>query len=265
MKILLEGACNARDLGGIACKTGTVQCGRLFRSGELSRLTHKDAEQLKKLGLQRVVDLRTAKEMENAPDVVLENIDYVNVSVIRATTFGITYEKSTGEEIAKLLQAGFERMKARNESYDQHMNLLYRKFVQDDHSRKAYGEFLRLLAEKPTDGATLWHCSAGKDRVGTCTALLLFCLGASEEQIFEDYMLTNQQSAESRASILNKVKPFVSQENLQIVETMLSVDESYLQDFFQQISLQFETVENFLHACGVTEEHVSLLQKNYLY
>lgn len=264
MKILLEGACNARDLGGIVCKTGTVQSGRLFRSGELSRLTKNDAEQLQKLGLRRVVDLRTSKEMENAPDVVIDNVEYVNVSIIRATTFGITYEKSTGEEIAKLLQAGFERMKARDESHNQHMNLLYRKFVQDDYSRKGYGEFLRLLAQKPTTGATLWHCSAGKDRVGTCTALLLFCLGASKEQIFEDYMLTNQQSAESRASILNKVKPFVSQENLQIVEEMLSVKESYLQDFFSQIALQFGTVENFLRDCGVTEEHVCLLRKNYL-
>lgn len=264
MKITLEGACNARDLGGIICGNTTVQQGRLFRSGELSRLTSDDIAQLQKRNLQRVVDLRTSTEMANTPDVVIANVDYVNVSVLRATTFGITYEKSTGAEIAVMLQAGFERMKSRNETYSEHMNLLYRKFVQDDHSRKAYGNFLRLLAEQPVDGATLWHCSAGKDRVGTCTALLLYCLGADMQQIFDDYLLTNEQSKENKNSILNKVKPFVSAENLKIIETMLSVDASYLQDFFSQINLQFGTVENFLTDCGVTKEHISLLRKNYL-
>lgn len=264
MKINLEGACNARDLGGIQTPYGKIKFGRLVRSGELSRLTDNDVAKLRQLNLQRIVDLRTAAEKQNTPDVKIENVEYVNVSVLRATTFGITYEKSSGAEIVEMLEAGFRRMNARGETHGEHMNLLYRKFVSDEYSRNAYGAFLRLLAEKPIDGATLWHCTAGKDRVGTSTALLLTCLGASERQIFDDYMLTNEQSKESKMSILSKVHDFVSTENLRLIDTMLSVNETFLQDFFDEITRLFGNRENFLKECGVTNEHIRLLRKNYL-
>ncbi len=264
MKISLEGACNARDLGGIETKYGVTAFHRLIRSGELSRLTPSDVETLKSIPLTRIVDLRTTPEIENSPDVKMEGVESVNISVIRATTFGITYEKSSGGDIAKMLEAGFVRMKSRNETYAEHMELLYRKFVSDEHCRNAYGEFLRLLATQPKQGATLWHCTAGKDRVGTCTALLLHCLGASAEQIFDDYILTNKQSEENRNSVLNKVKPFVSAENLDIVRMMLSADKNYIDSFYDQIEKDFGNVDNFVSACGVTENHVEMLRKNYL-
>lgn len=264
MKISLEGACNARDLGGIETKFGVTAFHRLVRSGELSRLTPDDIKTLREIPLTRIVDLRTAPEIENSPDVTIDGVESVNISVIRATTFGITYEKSSGSDIAKMLEAGFARMKSRNETYAEHMELLYRKFVTDGHSRNAYGEFLKLLATQPKDGATLWHCTAGKDRVGTCTALLLHCLGANEQQIFDDYILTNEQSEESRNSVLNKVKPFVSEDNLKIVKSMLSADKSYLDSFYDQIEKDFGNIDNFISACGVTESHIELLRKNYL-
>ncbi len=264
MKIALDGACNARDLCDVKTPLGKIKQGRLVRCGELSRLTKADVAKLQQLGLKRVVDLRTSAEMANTKDVQIPNVNYVNISVIRSTTFGITYEKSSGEEIAVMLKAGFERMQSRGETYGEHMNLLYRNFVKDDHCRKAYGEFLRLLAQNPVDGATLWHCSAGKDRVGTCTALLLHCLGADKSEILADYMLTNAQSKESKLSILNKVRNFVSEENLHLIEKMLSVEEIYLVDFFGEIENDFGSVENFFADCGVTPSHIAALRQNYL-
>lgn len=265
MKIMLEGACNARDLCDIETKYGKIRQGRLIRCGELSRLTAADSAALRQLGLKRVIDLRTAAEMANTPDVRIPGTEYINISVIRSTTFGITYEKSSGQEIAEMLQAGFKRMQARGETYGEHMNLLYRNFVNDGYCRAAYGEFLRLLAEKPVGNATLWHCTAGKDRVGTCTALLLHCLGADRKQIVDDYMLTNEQSRENKLSILNKVRDFVSEENLQLIEKMLSVDESFLQDFFDETDKNFGGTDNFLTECGVTHDHIEMLRANYLY
>ena len=37
----------------------------------------------------------------------------------------------------------------------------------------------------------LWHCSAGKDRVGVGTSLLLTALGVPEDVILEDYVKVN--------------------------------------------------------------------------
>lgn len=264
MRIFLSGACNARDIGGIATANGTTKLQRLVRCGELSRITPQDVSVLQALPLQRVVDLRTAEEMQRSPDVKIEGVQYLHNPIIRSTTFGITYEKSSGSEIAQMLQAGLERMRQRGETYFQHMELLYRRFVSDEYSRKGYGSFLRLLAQHPTNGVTLWHCTAGKDRVGTCTALLLHCLGASKEQIFEDYLLTNVQSADSTNSIVNKVKGFVSDDNVRLIEKMLSADAAFLQGFFDEIDHLFGSIENFLSDCGVTENDITLLRENYL-
>lgn len=264
MKIELEKCANARDLGGISTPFGTTERNRLFRSGEHSRLTENDKKKLLSFGLERVIDLRTAPEMQNAPDVRIDGVAYENVSIIRATTFGISYETLNGKEIAEKLQAGLERMKAKNELPEDHMKILYRNFVNDVYCRSKYGEFLKTLANRPVKGATLWHCSAGKDRVGTCTALLLHCLGASYSQIKEDYLLTNAQTEENTESILNKVAPFVPSDKLKLVKTMLSVSEEYLNAFFAEAEARCGGIDAFISACGVTEKDVKNLRENYL-
>ena len=263
MKLEITGAINARDIGGIVTPLGTIKRNKLLRSAELSRLTGRDVEVLTSLGLSRVVDLRTATEQANSPDVKISGVEYIDVPIIQSTTFGITYEKSDGAEIAVMLQRGIERMKARGESCTEHLAILYRKFVNDEFCRSGYGRFLKTLSE-PTQGATLWHCTIGKDRCGTCAALLLYCLGASKEQIFADYMLTNEQTQDHKNMILDKVRDYVSADDLELISILRSVTEQYLADFFHEIETKFGTVENFLQACGVTEQDVYNLRQNYL-
>ena len=263
MKLELVGAINARDVGGIETKLGKIKRNKLLRSGELSRVTQQAVEMLKSIGLSRVVDLRTDGEKATSPDVQIPGVEYVEVPIIQATTFGITYEKSDGQEIAVMLQKGIERMKARGETCTEHLAIMYRKFVNDEFCRNGYGQFLKTLA-KPTPGATLWHCTIGKDRCGTCAALLLHCLGASKEQIFADYLLTNEQTAGHKNMILDKVRDFVSDEDLALIAILRSVTPQYLEDFFREMETKFGSTENFLAACGVTQEDIAQLRHNYL-
>ena len=41
------------------------------------------------------------------------------------------------------------------------------------------------------EGAVIYHCSAGKDRAGVISALLLRLLGAEDSAIYADYLYTN--------------------------------------------------------------------------
>ena len=51
-RIELDGACNFRDIGGLATRDGKVlRPGILFRSDDLSRLTDRDLEKLHQLKL----------------------------------------------------------------------------------------------------------------------------------------------------------------------------------------------------------------------
>ena len=264
MDISLEKVSNARDLGGIKTKFGTVQTSRLLRSGHLSIASNADVDTLVGLKLRRVIDLRTPTEIQNHPDVNIPNTEWINISIMSATTFGISYETLNGQQIADKLQAGIERMINRGETPIDHMRILYKTFVQNEFSHVGYGQFLKTLANEPIDGATLWHCTGGKDRCGTCTALLLYCLGADNEQIIHDYLQTNKQVVSHAESILAKVQPFVDDSKLELVKSMLLVEQSYLESFWKEIENRFGSVDGFISACGVTPTEIDKLRNNYL-
>ena len=264
MKIDLQSVSNARDLGGIKAGDKHIAYGRLLRSGEHNRLTDSDKQALEKLNLARVIDLRTQPEIDNVPDRKIDGVAYEYISVLPYTTFGISYESTDGKTIAQHLEAGVERMRQRNETPSKHMQDLYRKFVLNPHCREKIAEFVRLLAYNPVDGATLWHCSAGKDRVGVCTATLLHCLGVDNADIIADYLLTNAQTENNRQSVLNKVSPYVSQNRLELVRQMLCVDESYISTFFRSAQQQFGSFDGFVAEIGVTDTDKQLLSANYL-
>ncbi len=265
MKIQLQQVANTRDLGGIHTPYGTVQYDRLIRSGHLSIITENDIATLKKHNLRRVIDLRTPTEIANHPDGQIADVEFVNISIMSATTFGISYETLNGEQIAIKLQAGIRRMLDRGETPIEHMRILYRQFVEDPHSRIGYGKFLKILADQPIEGATLWHCTGGKDRCGTCAALLLHCLGASREDTMKDYLLTNEQIGDHAESILSKVSPHVSKDNLKLVRSMLLVEQSYLESFWEQIDSKFGGTDKFLLKCGITLQDKEKLRNNYLH
>ena len=105
MKIDLPNVCNARDIGGMKTKYGVIKQGKFIRSGVLNRLNGEDVEILKKYNLKRVIDLRTSMETETTPDVKIDGVEYLNVSVVRSVTFGISFESLDGPILAERLQA----------------------------------------------------------------------------------------------------------------------------------------------------------------
>ena len=71
-------------------------------------------------------------------------------------------------------------------SYD-----MYVGFLSEESGKKAYSEFFRELLDLPPERSLLFHCSQGKDRTGCAAMLILSVLGADEDTIMRDYMLTN--------------------------------------------------------------------------
>ncbi len=227
-------------------------------------MTNNDRDTLVALGLSRVIDLRTDKEIANVPDRKIDGVAYTQIPIIAQTTFGISYESSDGPTIATYLQAGIERMRQRGETPEEHMRELYHRFATNDFCKRNIRQFIKTLADSPTKGATLWHCSAGKDRVGICTATLLHCLGATRQQIVDDYLLTNTQTETSRASIIAKVTPYVSVDKLNLVKQMLRVEPDYIGTFFDTVDELYGSMDGFVEQIGITAQDIALLQNEYL-
>lgn len=264
MKLDLPNVTNARDLGGMTTKYGVIKPNRLIRSGVLNRLTDADVAILSEHKLQRVIDLRADKELSTTPDVKINGVEHLHNPIVRSVTFGISFESLEGNLLAERLQAGIDRMNAKGEDYPTHVKNVYARYVYDEFCRNGYGKFLKLLANNPVDGATLWHCTMGKDRCGTCSILLEYCLGMDEEQIYDDYMESNKQTRENTNSVLNKAKPYVENDKIGLIENMMMVYPYYLEAYFGEMDKLFGGIDGFIKACGVADEEIEKLRKNYL-
>lgn len=177
-KIDFEGIENCRDLGGIQCVGGKrIKKGLLFRSASLSGASEKDIRVLTETyRLSRIIDLRTDAERLQKPDPVIDGVEYLALPIFDEATAGITREDGSQAKLAL-----------------PDMAELYRTMVTAKACREAFREVLiRIFSHDFEQGSILWHCTAGKDRCGLTSALVLAALGVSKEDIMEDYLLTNE-------------------------------------------------------------------------
>ena len=255
-KIPAKELVNTRDLGGLETAEGRkIIPGRLLRSGELYQLCPEDMKLLTDTyNLKLVIDLRTKTEQEHKPDTQLAGVRYISNPILDEDKVGISRDKSLSDMIL-----GFEG------DAEAYMQKCYCDFVMDDFAQREYGLFFEHLSEHQ-EGAVLWHCSAGKDRVGVATALLLTSLGVPKDIVMADYMCTNSFVGGEVAEMTEKLKAKGTKEKtIKNIQTMLSVRESYLENVFETICNHYQTVENYFYqALGVTPEQINNLQNQYL-
>jgi protein-tyrosine phosphatase len=172
----IAGAPNFRHLGGYAGHGGRrVTARRIFRSDHLGALTPEDASLLSELGLRRVLDLRGVTEREAAP-----------CALPSLAVHSLAIEPTIVQVLTRLLEAG-HRLTA--PEVVAHMRNTYAGFVRNNTHR--FAELFAHLLE--SDAATVFHCTAGKDRTGFAAALILRSLGVSEADVMRDYLLTNER------------------------------------------------------------------------
>ena len=168
----LKGSHNTRDLGGYPTKDGRVTAShRYLRSDSLLRLTKGDWNTLWEYGVRCVVDLRASKEAEEGGYLIPSGIEYQNFPLL--------------DHIHSDLLAGT--------SLPSSMEQMYRDLL--DGSGKTFVRIFEKMAEY-TGECVLFHCTAGKDRTGLVSMLLLSLAGVREEWIIKDYSATQEYMLE---------------------------------------------------------------------
>lgn len=171
----LQGASNFRDLGGYRGRDGRpLRWGRLFRSDQLSGLTAADRERLRPLGLTRAFDFRGTQERAAQP-----------YALPGLTQYSLAIEPTVAQNMAALVAAG---LPLSAERMTELMEELYRRLVDDEAHR--FAEWFGHLLDD--DAPQVFHCTAGKDRTGFASALLLTLLGVPWETVMDDYLRTNE-------------------------------------------------------------------------
>lgn len=263
-RIALEGLKNTRDLGGFETDCGfKVKYGRLIRSGELFNASEADKKLLSdKYHLSEVIDFRTEAERSQKPDPEIAGAVYTVNPILKEETLGITREGEGAPDGMKqmlgLVCSGTFDSKA-------YMKAIYKNIICDGYSRAQYKKFFEILL-RPHSGAVLWHCSAGKDRVGVATALLLSALGVSREDIIEDYMKVNDFTAGEIESFISRLLKDDSDEmHREHLRTMFQVDAAYIESVFDIIEKEWGGMEAFLAGeMGLDQGKLQVLKTLYL-
>jgi protein-tyrosine phosphatase len=191
----MKSTLNLRDLGGIPLSDGKgyVPAGLYLRSAKLSKLTAEECKQLcREYHISCVIDLRTPIESAEYPDPLPQDVEFLQIPMLKDASFGITHETgSDAMNIIRNLKNRPEQLKAMIPDF----NDLYRGIVTDEYSRSQLDKILAKLKQNASEGkCTLYHCTEGKDRTGIVSMALLKSLGVSDDEIIKDYMLTRRNA-----------------------------------------------------------------------
>lgn len=213
---LLEGAPNFRDLGHYSTAGGGSTVPRkIYRSEKLSALTDGDIEALRSMGVRTVIDFRGVDEALGEPSRLPEGVTVVALPIEVGNNSPIMQQLASGN-VDSLQCVGF-------------MQEANRSFVRDFSPQ--YREFFRVLS----DGGNypvVFHCTAGKDRTGFASAMLLTALGVDWETVMADYLLTDQYL--KPAALPAAMRP------------LWGVDASYLGAARDEIAGRFASMDDYL-------------------
>ncbi|MBQ7668812.1 MAG: tyrosine-protein phosphatase [Clostridia bacterium] len=221
----LKNVSNFRDLGGFMTESGNVtKYNKVFRSSAIYDLTDEERELLHKKGIKKVIDLRVQHELERKPSAFLtdDEIEYINIPLSDKWT-------NNADEVPNLY---FDIVK--------------------DHASMA--RVLKVIAN--TDEPLVFHCSAGKDRTGIISGILLSLNGVKEEDILADYISSYAyiyKEFRILKATVPEFKDFVGTMNVETLEITL-----------KRIKEVYGSMEGYLKEIGLSDEEIVKLKNKLI-
>ncbi|MGF6886152.1 protein-tyrosine phosphatase [Nocardia sp. GAS34] len=231
---------NARDIGGYPTQQGgMIRYGQVFRSDALNKLTAADQQALASHNIGTVLDFRSPNEVKAAPDQLPSSISYQALPVWNPSNdFYLQIEKIIdGGPQAQQANLGGGKGVALMSNY-------YRWMVTDATARAQFATAIKDLAHAPS--AVLYHCTAGKDRTGWMTALVMTALGVPRGLIYNDYLASNQYLAASNQAELAALQKAGLVTDPSLLAPILGVQRDFLDAAFDQASRSFGSLDGFL-------------------
>jgi protein-tyrosine phosphatase len=236
--IALDGAVNFRDLGGYAAAGGMrTRWRRLFRADGLGELTEDDLGVLRSLGIRTVIDLRSESELERG------RFD-VDAHPAAFHHFPFIEELPDAQE------------------FDRRPGLLgsqYQEIVSDAGAQ--IRATLGVLAA-PDALPAVFHCTAGKDRTGVLSAIVLSLLGVDEETVVADYALSGEAMLRLRAKLI--VKYPEGRETIENIDEVFSAEPAQMEALLDHVRRRYGSIQAYVSGLGVGPEVVESLRTSLL-
>lgn len=231
VRLPLEGATNVREMGGYPTLDGKITCFKTFiRGNRLKDITENDNEFLKNYGITDIIDLRGNTKIQDSfvsDDNI--NLNYFNYHYIPLST------AETEEYIKEY---------AVNDSFDFGEGY-YLLLKNKEKIAKVFKTFVNAK------GAVLYHCTAGKDRTGVISALLLGICNVSDMDIIANYETTYTYLKDEE--FILSYDPYSRVSKAQFMDT-----------FIKRLKENYGSFENYVLSCGVTKEEIEIIRKKFL-
>jgi len=249
-RVMLEGSVNCRDLGGYEATTGQrIRWGQVYRSDSLARLTETDRAKLGYLGLRIVIDFRTPNEVKKSPDRLPEPTppSYLNLPITHGEFDYV---------------AAVERIKRGDDTWLT-PGFMVAGYIQNvDEFPHVWGEVIRRLA-RPENRPLLFHCTGGKDRAGTCAALILLALGIPEETVIADHQLSNILIADLMDRVYERIATYGV--DPQKLSPYFTAPRECIDSLLAHLHKTYGSPVNYLkRAAGLTEDILERLREGLL-
>lgn len=255
---------NFRELGGYRVESGRrIKNGQFYRCAGLSKLDESDFKILNDLDLKIIVDLRSIGEKENEPDVVPPGCEYYHHSGIVTMDDPNHLSNQYGGNM-DMKSAVIDILQKKIDMADpmEYLKDCYKTMAEHSESFKALFDLIKNNPDKPI----AFHCTAGKDRTGVAAALILLSLGASEETVMEDYLLSNICRKAENDVVIDSLKGYSTEDSLlNIIRAMLEVNAELLNAYFHRVKELYGTWDDYFEqAIGLSSEERRLLKERYL-
>lgn len=238
---------NFRDFGGYETVNGAhLKMGLLYRSGDLSRATDVDLEQLSSLGIKTICDLRSERERQMEPDRLPAAASFTFFNVPMRPI--VDYHARSLRRLFSLMFGHERRMDYIAESYK-----AYREYATH------YLPQLKALFQhisRPENLPILIHCSAGKDRTGVVSSLIQRVLDVPVETAMEDYLKTNGLLETYTEEIFQRLKKLAYfGVPWKMYAPLFDARREYLEAAFAQVKEEFGAIDEwFRRGLGFSEK-----------
>ena len=244
LKYNIIGAHNVRDLGGYKTKNGKVtKTEKFIRSDSLHRIRESGIRSLLKKNLTTVIDLRTKKELQEEPNLFAEmqGVKFLNFPLLENLS-------------PKFLGA----VNISSASEDPLLSF----YLSALHERQAAIKEIFLAMSQAAPGLILFNCTAGKDRTGIISALLLSLVNVSTADIIRNY-------TESEIAITKLVDEFLEKSRQRGGDTasylrMLKCPAETMEAALLSVIKGYGDTYSYLKNTGLTDENLTKISERLL-